>query len=80
MPFRRSITNVDRDSDDTVYILGNSPYNDVVQRIVRLSLNTLKEETLLEMLYMMPCGMVRMESMFAILDNFFSITSSHTFK
>ncbi len=51
--------------------LANALYNDVVQRIVRVSLNTLKEETLLEMLYMMPCGMDRMESMFAILDNFF---------
>ncbi len=68
--FRRSVTLADQENDDTVYILGYSPDNGVFQRVVRLSLNTLEEETIIETHTRMPCGMVRVESMFSIFTMF----------
>ncbi len=60
--FRRSVTPADQENDDTVYLLGHSPDNGFLQRIVRLSLNTLEEETIIEIHNRMPYGMARVES------------------
>ncbi len=72
LPFalRRSVTPAEQENDDTVYILGCSQDNGFLQRIVRLSLNTLEEETIIEIHNRMPCGMVRVESMFSIFTMF----------
>ncbi len=66
----QSITPVDQDRDDTVYILGDSPDNDFLNRIVRLSLSTFKEEMLMEIPNTISTEMVRIGSMFVIFDVF----------
>ncbi len=81
LPFapRRTISPVDQDSDDTVYVMGCSPDNDFLKRIVRLSLNTLEEETVIEIPNTMSCGMARIDSRFEVFD-IFSIIHNPSFK
>ncbi len=58
---RRTISQVDQDSDDTVYILGCSPDSHYLKRIVRLSLNSLEEGTVIDIPNTLSCGMARIE-------------------
>ncbi len=71
--FRQAVNATARGNDDRVFLIGASPYNDNVEKIIQLSLNTFEEHEVTEIPRISPCGIVRMESMSHVCASFLNV-------